>query len=66
MTVKEMLRRIGSQEITDWAAIFAIEDEELEKQNKKIQNNQIDERDDGDITDALIASIEADKSESGV
>jgi hypothetical protein len=64
MTVKEMLKRIGSQEISDWAAIFAIEDEELEKQNKKIQNNQVGE-DDEDITDALIASIEADKLESG-
>jgi hypothetical protein len=58
-----MLRRIGSQEITDWAAIFAIEDEELEKQNKKIRDNQVED-DDEDITDQLIAAIEADKAES--
>lgn len=65
MTVREMLRRIGSQEITDWAAIFEIEDEEMEKQNKKLKDNQVEEDDDEDITDALIAAIEADKAESG-
>jgi len=63
MTVQEMLKRIGSQEITDWAAIFSIEDEEMEKQNKKIKDGQnLD--DDEDITDALISSIEAEKAES--
>lgn len=65
MTVKEMLRRIGSQEISDWAAIFAIEDEDLEKERQKAKNNQqnndqVDD-DDEDITDALIAAIEAEK-----
>lgn len=66
MTVKEMLRRIGSQEISDWAAIFAIEDEELEKERQKAKNNQQnnDVEDDEDITDALIAAIEAKKLES--
>ena len=59
MTVKEMLRRIGSQEITDWAAIFAIEDEDLEKERQKVKNNQDD--DDEDITDQLIAAIDAEK-----
>jgi hypothetical protein len=60
------MRYIGSQEITDWAAIFSIEDEEMEKQNKKIKdghNNQDD--DDEDVTDQLIAAIEADKAEQG-
>lgn len=64
MTVKEMLKRMSSSEITDWAAIFAIEDEEMEKKSKKAQNNQED--DDEDITDQMIASIEADKAESGI
>ncbi len=59
MTVKEMLRRIGSSEISDWAAIFTIEDEEMEKQNNKIKNNN---QDDDDITDQLIAAIEAEKA----
>ncbi len=58
-----MLRRIGSSEITDWAAIFSIEDEEIDKQNNKIKNGQED--DDEDITDELIAAIEADKAEQG-
>jgi len=62
MTVREMLRRIGSSEITDWAAIFSIEDEEAAKANKNAGNNQVD--DDEDVTDALIAAIEADKAES--
>lgn len=68
MTVKEMLKRIGSQEIADWAAIFAIEDEELEKERQKAKNNQQnnDVEDDEDITDALIAAIDAEKLESGV
>lgn len=65
MTVKEMLKRISSSEITDWAAIFSIEDEEMEKQNKKAQNGQNNvEDDDEDLTDQLIAAIEADKAES--
>lgn len=69
MTVKEMLKRIGSQEISDWAAIFAIEDEDLEKERQKAKNNQQNNdqvEDDEDITDQLIAAIEAEKSESGV
>jgi hypothetical protein len=57
-----MLRYIGSSEITDWAAIFAIEDEEMEKQNKKIKDGQNNGDDDDDITDQLIAAIEADKA----
>jgi hypothetical protein len=64
MTVKEMLRRISSSEITDWAAIFSIEDEEMEKQNRKIKDGQSNGDDDEDITDQLIAAIEADKAES--
>jgi len=59
MTVKEMLERIGSSEITDWAAIFSIEDEEMEKLNK---NNGSSGGDDEDITDAFIAAIEADQA----
>ncbi len=31
MTVREMLARIGSDEISDWAAIFQIEDEAAAK-----------------------------------
>ncbi len=54
-----MLKHIGSSEITDWAAIFSIEDEEVEKQNKKDQNNGDD---DEDITEQLIAAIEADQA----
>ncbi len=34
MTVREMLTRIGSQEVTEWAAIFEIEDEKAEEINK--------------------------------
>lgn len=59
-----MLKRIGSSEITDWAAIFSIEDEEMEKQNRKIKDGQSDDGDDEDITEQLIAAIEADKAES--
>ncbi|HEX9502875.1 MAG TPA: hypothetical protein VF974_00950 [Patescibacteria group bacterium] len=59
MTVEEMLTRIGSQEITDWAAIFSIEDEEAEKANKGQSNSSSD---DEDITDELIAAIEADQA----
>lgn len=54
-----MLRRIGSQEITNWAAIFLIEDEEMEKANKGEKTSQDDE----DITEQLIAMIEADQAE---
>jgi hypothetical protein len=60
-----MLKRIGSSEITDWAAIFSNEDEEMEKQNKKIKDGQNNQDDDEDITDQLIAAIEADKAEQG-
>ena len=60
-----MLKRIGSSEITDWAAIFSIEDEDMEKQNKKIKDGQNNQDDDEDITDQLIAAIEADKAEQG-
>ena len=56
-----MLNRIGSSEITDWAAIFSIEDEDMEKANKG-QSNGNDE----DITDDLIAAIEADQAERGI
>lgn len=62
MTVQEMLKRIGSSEITNWAAIFSIEDEEAKKTRKRGGNNNYD--DDEDITEQLIASIEADKAES--
>jgi hypothetical protein len=36
----------------------------MEKQNNKIKNNEVDD-DDEDITDQMIAAIEADKAESG-
>jgi len=60
MTVEEMLGRMGSDEITDWAAIFAIEDEEAEdiKNNK---DGKLPQRDNEDLTDALIASIDRDR-----
>ena len=54
-----MLKRIGSQEISDWAAIFTIEDEEMAKANK---NNGNKVEDDEDITDQLIAAIEEDQA----
>ena len=57
-----MLKYIGSSEITDWAAIFSIEDEEMAKANKG--QNTSSSVDDEDITDALIAAIEADQAES--
>jgi len=67
MTVQEMLKRIGSQEITDWAAIFSLEDEELKNANKdKGGNKDQDDSDDEDITAALIAAIDRDKEEEGI
>jgi len=52
-----MLKYIGSSEITDWAAIFSIEDEEAEKANKGQSSG-----DDEDITEDLIAAIEAEQA----
>ncbi len=60
MTKEEMLERIGSQEITDWAAIFSLEDEEMAKLNKGQSGGS--SGDDEDITDELIAAIEADQA----
>ena len=54
------MRDIGSSEITDWAAIFSIEDEEMAKANKG-QNNT-SSGDDEDITDELIAAIESEQA----
>lgn len=62
MTVAEMLERMGSDEMTDWAAIFAIEDEEAEN----IKNNKGEKGDNEDITDDLIAAIDQDKAERGL
>lgn len=35
MTVRELLRRIGSHEITEWKAYFALVNEEIEWERKK-------------------------------
>lgn len=35
MTKEEMLRRIGSSEITEWAAIFSVEAEEEKKRQEE-------------------------------
>jgi len=56
-----MLGRMGSGEITNWAAIFSIEDEETEK----INNGKTSDKDNEDITDDLIAAIDRDKAEEG-
>jgi hypothetical protein len=64
MTVQEMLRRIGSSEIADWAAIFSIEDEEAKKAQKNGANTNTYEDEDDDITDQLIEAIEAEKAEA--
>lgn len=61
MTVREMLERISSSEITDWAAIFTIEDAEMAKANKG--GNPSSQEDNEDLTDQLIAAIEADQAE---
>lgn len=57
-----MLERMGSEEMTDWAAIFAIEDEEAEN----IKNNKGSKGDNEDITDDVIAMIDRDKTERGL
>lgn len=62
MTVEEMLQRMGSDEMTDWAAIFAIEDEEAEK----ARDGKGDKGDDEDITDDVIAMIDRDRAERGL
>jgi hypothetical protein len=59
MTVAEMLDRMGSDEMTSWAAIFAIEDEE----NEKAMDGKGNNRDNEDITDDVIAMIDRDKAE---
>lgn len=62
MTIAEMLERMGSEEITDWAAVFAIEDEEAEKINNGQNSKQNDHE---DITDEVIAMIDRDRAEKG-
>jgi hypothetical protein len=57
MTIAEMLERMGSEEITDWAAVFSIEDEDAKKAQDGKQN------DNEDITNDLIAAIDQDREE---
>jgi len=56
-----MLGRMGSGEITNWAAIFSIEDEDT----KKAMDGKTSDKDNEDITDDLIAAIDRDRAEEG-
>lgn len=56
-----MLERMGSDEMSNWAAIFAIEDEDAEK----ARGGKGESRDNEDLTDDLIAAIDQDRSERG-
>jgi len=64
MTVEEMLCRISSSEITDWAAFFSNRDEDDEKAQKdgKVGSGS-SEREEEDLTSALIAAIDQDRME---
>ena len=50
----------------EWAAIFAIEDEDMEKAQKDGGNNKLSSKDNEDLTDALIAAIDQDREERGL
>lgn len=40
MNVREMLRRTGSSEITNWAALFSVEAEEEKKQQEEAERKR--------------------------
>lgn len=53
MTVDELLGRISSREIADWAAFFTLEREEQDRQSKQRGSQSEDKRDTLGAADAI-------------